>query len=177
MHSLMKRPVPGEHRYAVAVEEGPDLWLTLWVKRSPDGEFFVMLPRKPFILLPFRFKKWNPHTSYHLDGTLHMKSYDSIMVTKSCQPLTSPITGTEDLGYYAGHAPRSVGVVCDPTLFTGVVKVAPGVLTSGEGGVKVDLVEPGEPPGAFPWTNVAIQQTFSDVVPWVVITVGSIGSP
>jgi hypothetical protein len=44
MPSVMKlRPVPGEHRYAVAVEEGSDLWLTLWVKRSPDGEFFVVL--------------------------------------------------------------------------------------------------------------------------------------
>lgn len=34
---LMKlRPKPpGEHRYAVAVPEGVDLWLTLWVRRSP----------------------------------------------------------------------------------------------------------------------------------------------
>ncbi len=43
---LMKLPqVPGEHRYAVAVREGSDLWLTLWVRRSRKGEFFVMLPR------------------------------------------------------------------------------------------------------------------------------------
>ena len=107
MHSVMKlRPVPGEHRYAVAVEEGSDLWLTLWVKRSPDGEFFVMLPRKPFIILPLLLKKWNPHTSYHLDGTLHMKSHDSKMVAKQCQPLTGPFVGTEDLGYHAGHEPE-----------------------------------------------------------------------
>ena len=32
---LMKlQPVPGEHRYAVAVREGPDLWLALWIRRS-----------------------------------------------------------------------------------------------------------------------------------------------
>lgn len=43
---LMKvQPVPGEHRYAVAVREGSDLWLTLWVRRSRKGEFFTMLPR------------------------------------------------------------------------------------------------------------------------------------
>ena len=37
---LMKlQPVPYEHRYAVAVKEGPDLWLTLWVRRSRKGEF------------------------------------------------------------------------------------------------------------------------------------------
>jgi hypothetical protein len=43
---LMKlQPVPSEHRYAVAVREGSDLWLTLWVRRSWKGEFFVMVPR------------------------------------------------------------------------------------------------------------------------------------
>jgi len=43
---LMKlQPVPGEHKYAVAVEEGADLWLTLWVRCSRKGEFFIMQPR------------------------------------------------------------------------------------------------------------------------------------
>jgi hypothetical protein len=44
---LMKlRPlVPDEHRYAVAVREGSDLWLTLWVRRSSKPEFFVFMPR------------------------------------------------------------------------------------------------------------------------------------
>jgi len=35
---LMKlRSVPGEHRYAVALREDSDLWLTLWVRRSKRG--------------------------------------------------------------------------------------------------------------------------------------------
>ena len=33
------QPIPGEHRYAVAVREDGDLWLTLWVKRSPGPIF------------------------------------------------------------------------------------------------------------------------------------------
>ncbi len=38
---LMKlRSVPGEHRYAVAVREGSDLWVTLWVRRSRKGRIF-----------------------------------------------------------------------------------------------------------------------------------------
>jgi hypothetical protein len=42
----LAQPIPnGEHRYAVAFREGSDLWLTLWVKRSPKGEFFVLMPR------------------------------------------------------------------------------------------------------------------------------------
>jgi hypothetical protein len=66
---LMKlRMVPGEYRYAVAVREGADLWLTLWVRRSPKGEFFVFLPSA--------VKGWNPHASYHLDGTFHSKTFN-----------------------------------------------------------------------------------------------------
>src|SRR6478672_11286842 len=35
---LMKLPrIPGEYRYAVAVRDGSDLWLTLWVKRSKSS--------------------------------------------------------------------------------------------------------------------------------------------
>jgi hypothetical protein len=38
---LMKlQPVPGEHRYGVAVREGSDLWLTLWVRRLAEGRVF-----------------------------------------------------------------------------------------------------------------------------------------
>src|SRR5205807_8947496 len=59
--SVMKlQPVPGEHRYAVAVREGSDLWLALWIRRSRKGEFFIMVPRGD--------RDWDVHTSYHLDG-------------------------------------------------------------------------------------------------------------
>jgi hypothetical protein len=76
---LMKlQPVPGEHRYAVAVREGSDLWLTLWVRRSRKGEFFVMMPRGD--------RDWDPHTSYHLDGTLHIKSFDHKFISQKRQP-------------------------------------------------------------------------------------------
>jgi len=169
----MKLSVPGEHRYAVAVEEGSDLWLTLWVKRSAKGEFFLMLPRKPF--RPRRVKQWNPHTGYHVDGTVHMKSYDEKMVTNQCQPLTA-FRGTEDLGYYAGHDPKSVGEVCHPTDFNGLVRVPPGILMPDNGGIKVDLVAPGRTP-LFDWIEVVSQQIFRDVVPGVAITVGSIRTP
>ncbi len=166
---LMKlQPVPGEHRYAVAVREGSDLWLTLWVRHSSKGEFFVMWPRGD--------RDWDPHTSYHLDGTLHMKSYDrKVLPPKKCQPLTGAFQGSEDLGFYAGHGPKGIGAICDPTAFSGVVEVAPGVLGPRHGGVKVDLVEPEHEPTGFSWTQIVTQQVFRDIPPWIVITVGSCG--
>ena len=166
---LMKlQPVAGEHRYAVAVREDADLWLTLWVRRSRKGEFFVMMPRGD--------QDWDPHTSYHLDGTLHMKSHDHKMLPpQKRQPLMGAFRGSEHLGAYYGHAPKGVGAICDPAAFSGVVEVAAGVLGPRHGGVTVDLVEPDHQPTDPPLTRIVTRRVFTDVTPWVVITVGSSG--
>jgi hypothetical protein len=156
------RASPGEHRYAVALREGSDLWLTLWVRRSPRGEFFVLQPRGN--------SDWNPHTSYHLDGTLHTKSFDhKSLPPQKRQPLTGKFQGTEHLGMYKGHGPKGVGAVCDPTTFSGIVEVASGVLGLCNGGVLVDLVEPGREPVPWDLGDVVQQIVFDDIVPWVVI--------
>src|SRR5215813_11915152 len=92
---LMKlRPMPsGERRYAVAVRDGVDLWLTLWVLRSTKGEFFVLVPRGD--------RDWDIHTSYHLDGTLHMKSHGHrVLGAEKRQGLTGEFRGSEHLGAY-----------------------------------------------------------------------------
>ncbi len=155
---------PGEHRYAVAVREGSDLWLTLWVRRSPKGEFFVMVPRGA--------RGWNPHASYHLDGRFHSKSFGRKFGGQNRQPLTGRFRGTENLGGHGGHGPKSVGAVCDPAAFSGVVEVPAGVLGPRDGTVVVDLVEPDHEPISWPFKEVA-RQTFRDAEPWVVIRVGT----
>jgi hypothetical protein len=119
----MKLPllIEGERRYAVAIRDGSDLWLTLWVRCSQKAEYFVLIPRAD--------RSWDPHMSYHRNGTLHMKSFGGRPVLKQQrQPLTGPFKGTEHLGAYAGHGGKSIGAVCDPTAFSGVIEAAPGVL-------------------------------------------------
>jgi hypothetical protein len=162
---LMKlQPVPGESRYAVALRDGRDLWLTLWVRRSRKGEFFIMTPRGD--------RDWDPHTSYHLDGTLHMKSFGvTAPPPPKRQPLTGIFRGAEHLGAYYGHGKGS-GAICDPSMFDGIVEVPAGVLGPRHGGVTVDLVEPHHDPASFPWNEIVIRQIFTDAVPWVVLTVG-----
>jgi hypothetical protein len=162
---LMKLPplLPREHRYAVAVREGPDLWLTLWVRRSKKGEFFVMVPRND--------PGWDVHTSYHLDGTRHMKSFGHKSMSQKLQPLTGTFRGTAHLGGNMGHAPKRVGAICNPADFSGVVEVAAGMLGPRHGNVVVDLVEPGCEP--ISWSNVVQQEAFRDTVPWVVVRVCS----
>jgi hypothetical protein len=162
---LMKlQPIPGEHRYAVAIREGSDLWLTLWVRRSRKGEFFVMVPRGD--------RDWDPHTSYHLDGTFHAKSFGHKFGSPAKrQPLTGTFRGTEHLGGYGGHG-KSIGAICDPAAFSGVVEVAPGVLGPRHGTVVVDLVEPDCEPLSWPFTHDPQQEVFRDTLPWVVIRIG-----
>jgi hypothetical protein len=162
---LMKLPplVAGEHRYAVAVRADGALWLTLWVRRSRKGEYFVMLPRGD--------RAWNPHASYHRNGNFHQKSFDrKFSPPQKRQSLTGVFRGAEHLGAYGGHGPKGVGAICDPSAFNGIVEVPPGVLGPRDGQVVVDLVEPGCEPLEWP-VPVVQQQVFTDFVPWVVIRI------
>ncbi len=162
---LMKLPPPllaGEHRYAVAVRDGADLWLAVWFKRTKKGEFVILIPRAE--------PGWDPHETYHLDGTFHSKSHGRVLTTKVLQPLVGPFRGTEHLGSHAGYGPKGVGAICDPAAFTGIVEVPLGVLGPRHGGVVIDLVEPGHEP--MTWFEPVLQsRVFRDFVPWVVIRV------
>jgi hypothetical protein len=161
---LMKlRRVPGEYKYAVAIrDELNELWLTLWVRRSPKGEFFVMVPRGD--------RAWNPHCSYHLDGTFHSKSYGSKSpFVKKLQPLTSAFHGAAHLGYYGGHG-TGTGAVCDPSFFDGIVELSKGILGPRDGSVVVDLVEPGCEPLKL-YGTVVREEIFRDFTPWLIIRI------
>ena len=163
---LMKlQLVPGEFKYAVAVRESAGLWLVLWVRCSQNGEFFVMKPMGD--------RGWNPHTSYHLNGNLHRKSRGrKVFPPKKRQPLTGVFRGCEPIFMYGSFAPKSVGAVCDPTDFTGVVEVAPCILGPRDGTVAVDLVEPGHMPTDYTQCGeIVTQKVFLEVTPNVVITV------
>ncbi len=156
------RPIPGEYRYAVAIRDGSNLWLTLWVRRSPKPEFFVMQPRSD--------RGWDPHISYHFNGKLYWKSHDRSVLKTERQPLSDTFRGAVHLGGYRGHG-KSIGAICDPKAFDGIVEVECDVLGPQHGQVVVDLVEPGREP--MPWPFVLVRQkTFKHSKPWVVIRIG-----
>ena len=154
--------VPGEYRYAVAVRDHGSLWLTLWVRRSPRGDVFIFQPRPD--------RSWNAYTSYHLDGTFHLKSHDHKMLPpQKRQALTTQFKGAEHLGVSFGHGFLSIGAVCDPTVFSSVIEESSGLLGPKQGGVSVDLIEPGCEPIDLSPRQVVRQDVFRDVVPWIVI--------
>jgi len=70
------------------------------------------------------------------------------------------------------YGPKGVGAICDPTAFSGVVELAPGILGPRHGMVAVDLVEPGHEPTEYPFFKIVTRQFFREALPWIVITVG-----
>lgn len=148
-------PTIGEQRYGVAIRDGSDLWLTMWIKCAPKGDIYVMYPRADGS---------NPHASYHRDGTFHHKSYGTkSAVTRQLQPLDDAFTGSEHLGGYGGHG-KSTGAVCDRDDFDGLVIVEPGILGPIHGSVVVDVAEPGyEPTRCRDFSKAGFQATGSSV--------------
>jgi hypothetical protein len=157
------RRASNEYRYAVAVREGDALWLVFWIRRSRRGEFFFFQPRGE--------QDWNPHTSYHLDGTLHVKSHDKkTLPARQRQPLTEPFHGVEPIGSFMGHGLRSVGAICDLADLTEVFELRPDILGPRHGSVVVDLVEAGCDPIEWPGTEIS-RRVFADTIPNVVVRI------
>jgi hypothetical protein len=155
-------------RFAVAVREGSELWLALWIQRSRKGEFFVMVPR--------RDRSSDLHTSYHRSGRLHTKYEGTTGLPRRLQALNGRFQGTEHIGYYGGFAPKRVGAICDPNDFNGILEIPPGILKPRDGSIVVDVVEPDVAP--MPWAmfnagELLHEETFKDCEPWVVVRIGS----
>jgi hypothetical protein len=129
---------PRDYQYAIAVRDGSDLWLVAVVRRSRNkGEFFVSVPRP-------KNPGWNPHVSYHRNGTFHSKRYDRIGLTSPCQPLNGKFRGTEHFGACNGaRDPKRIGIVCNRQNYTDVLEIPLVTLGSHDGTIVVDLVEPG----------------------------------
>ena len=71
-----------------------------------------------------------------------------------------------------GYGPKSIGAICAPSAFSGVVEVPLGILGPNSSTIVVDVVEPYHEPISWPFTEVA-RGTFKDDVPWIVIRVGT----
>ncbi len=158
------KAVQGQLLYAVAVCDGTNLWLVLWVRRSVRGDVYVFIPRAD--------PDWDPHISYHKDGKSHIKSHGRATLNKVRQPPTRSFLGAEQIVSQKGFGPKTVGATFDPKQFAGVVEIEAGILGPIHGYVSVDLVEPGCE--TIPHFNDALpvrQMVFKEMIPWLVIRV------
>jgi hypothetical protein len=150
----------GGTRYAVAIEDGADLRLNLWVKRL-RGECYIFQTRG--------LRGHVTHASYHDDGRLHFKTDNRVLMKYQRQPLDT-FRGREHLGHFSGFGVAAQK--CDPTRFTDVISFMPGLLERAT--VMVDLVEPGIAPDPLhrEFHKIVREEIYTDDVPHVVIAIG-----
>jgi hypothetical protein len=151
-------------RKDVAIQEGDDLGLTFWIKRSAKGDIFLLYPRD---------RETDPHASYHRDGTYHQKSYRQATAVQKRQPLDSNFRGAEHLGTFGGHGagPR----INDTSAFDDVLVAPPGVLHGKGGCIVVDLVEPGArtAPNHREMMRIVGERIYQDCSPWIVVAIAA----
>jgi hypothetical protein len=151
--------------YAVAVRDD-QLYLILRVRRSPKGEVFVMFPRED--------PDWDPHSSIHIDGTHHQKSFDhKFHVQVGDKPTVEPkeTRNVVTTGVAAGEA-RVINAPCKANEFSDVFEI-PEVMLRPEKyrtHISVDLTSPGGTPIIPHGARILQQHVVNEVVPWIVIT-------
>jgi hypothetical protein len=157
---------PLDKMYAIAVRDGGSLFLFLRVKRNAKNEVFVLSPRDE--------EDWDPHASFHSDGTLHQKSYDhkSLVRSVGCSPAAiSETLNLQTLGIAADEV-LAINCSCDPIKFSQVFEIPITELSSDKYRtiISVDATPPGGQPTITKGARVLMQWTKKDSVPWIVVS-------
>ncbi len=151
--------------YAVAVRHNADLWLLCRIRRSPRGDVYFRIPRDE--------PDWDPHASYHQDGTRHVKSHDCRYIISNLQRPDQFFRGTESL-YAMAIQPGEVTLLqtpCMPEEFSEVFEIDhPQIPPEEHHTLAVDLVEPGYSAIPVLGREAIVQRTFSDASPWILVT-------
>jgi hypothetical protein len=162
-----------ERMFAVAVRDEADLFLWIRLRRARTGDIYYMFPTgrdSP------DWKRWDPHGSYHKDGTsFHHKSFDrKIFPAQKHQKPDSNFKGTKQMVSrpISCDEPRAFGEVCDPTRFDDIMEVPISLISHKkyETMIAVDLTEPDGAPIITPGANILVQRAFNDSIPWILVT-------
>ncbi|MGC4095723.1 MAG: hypothetical protein QM706_01290 [Nitrospira sp.] len=149
------KTAPGEHKYGVAVREGRDLFLVLWIRRNHKGEYCVL----------------KPISNRQVDLQSRDKRHGTLL-HKIVRHKSLPAQQSQSFPIMHGFMPTDGGAICDPTAFTGIVEVESGILRPRHGCIGVVLAEPGSGLPDYTWAYDVITQTvFREVSPHVVVSI------
>lgn len=149
--------------FAVAVRDR-DLYLFLRIRRNSKGEVFVMFPRKD--------RGWDPHASYHADGSLHSKSHDRKSFVRQCaKPGASFLeTVTFPATHIGKNDAKTNNIICRPDEFEDIFEIP---LSDFDGtkyaNISVDLTPPDGRPNVC-GRIIRHKVLFRDATPWIVVT-------
>lgn len=133
--------------HAIAVRDvDSGLRLFLRISRAPSGIYVVFAAGQ--LRQGVGGKAYNPHSSWHRDGRVHVKSYNRPWNRQQRQPLDSFEDAEQFVATSLDQAAAGLPT-CEPGQFESVIEVPVKLLCGNPGHrlVHVDLVGPGaEPP-------------------------------
>jgi hypothetical protein len=170
---MRKKPHSHKERmFAIAVRDGPELFLWIRIRRSGRTDIYYMIPTGrsgP------EWKKWNPHGSYHGGGQVHHKSFDRKMVQAQRQQPNAGFKGQEHLVVrpISSDEPRAFGVVCNPAEFDEIMELSVSIISSDKyrTSISIDLTDANTRPNPPVLGPLIAQHAFKDAVPWIWVSV------
>jgi hypothetical protein len=152
--------------YAVAVRDGPDLFLVCRIRRSVTGDVYVLPPRPD--------PNWNLHVTYHATGHSHANPDDPPYHVSHWQRPDTQFQRARHLSSMeiAAGEPRRINALCKVEDYADVfeISVSDVGVEKNRTMLSLDLTEPSGQPSIAPGTRVLRQAIFQDVIPWITIT-------
>ncbi len=141
------------------------------VSRSDKGDVYAnwTVPEPPF---KPGVPEWNPHGSYHASGQVHSKSHNRIGVKKNRQVPGPAFVGAEPLEAINADRALLMSLPVVAETFDDTFEIDVSLITgSPKQSITVDLVEPNADPVRLTGNDIVIaEKTFSDKVPWIVVS-------
>jgi hypothetical protein len=152
--------------YAVAVRDGPQLFLVCRIRRSVTGDVYVLPPRPD--------PNWSLHVTYHATGHAHANPHDPPYHVSHWQRPGTHFEGTRPMSTMAiaAGAPRLTDMPCRVEDYADVFEISVSDLRPemGRTMLSVDLTAPSGQPIIPTSARVLRQAIFQDASPWITIT-------
>jgi len=154
--------------YAIAVSDALGLHLVARVARRHTGIYYL-IPRDAKAFQIDSDENWDPHASYHADGTHHVKSFgQTVLKPVKRQPLSNTFSGAEPLfaqSFQPGEL-HNLPLLSSTSTLADVFEIPADRLTPVDHyTLALDLVAPGATRLAGPWLEAVLEHSFQDGSP------------
>ena len=156
--------------HAVVVRDAQGLHLVARVARRPSGIYYL-IPRDAKAFKIDSDKNWDPHVSYHTDGSHHIKTFDQLALKRmKRQALDSAFSGAEPFfaqSFQPGEL-TNLPILSNASAFVDVFEIPGYRLSSSEHyTLALDLLSPGAGRMTGPWLEAVLEHSFQDALPWI----------
>jgi hypothetical protein len=156
--------------HAIAARDAQGLHVVARVARRSSGIYYL-IPRDAKAFQIDSDENWDPHVSYHADGSHHLKSFGQLALTPmKRQALNSTFSGAVPLFAQSSRPGdlHNLPTLSNASAFADVFEIPVDRLSSGDHyTLALDLLEPGAHRPGGPWLEAVLEHSFQDASPWI----------